>query len=69
LECGSLLPLWSSEFSVPGSQLAGNCEKWRQKIMGEGVFYNLPQQLELEMAELEKRIQDAISGRRDRILS
>ncbi len=31
--------------------------------MGEGVFYNLPQQLELEMAELEKKIQDAISGR------
>lgn len=31
--------------------------------MGESVFYNLPQQLELEMAELEQMIQDAISGR------
>ena len=27
------------------------------------MFYNLPQQLEMEMAELEKKIQDAISGR------
>ncbi len=31
--------------------------------MGEIVFYNLPQQLEMEMAELGKKIQDAISGR------
>jgi sulfite reductase (ferredoxin) len=32
-------------------------------MMGEGVFYNLPRQLELEIAELGKKIQEAIAGR------